>query len=283
MLYDILSLISPTFGSLLRCPASTVQPLCLTSILASCAAGTPATMAVLARASARQLHSAAPSRASKPATLLLSELFASVQGEGPFTGRPSIFARLGVCNLSCAWCDTPYTWLFTSERLQKVASRAGPAAQPRTYDRGEELTRVPVEQLIHDVQTMAGNGIRSVVVTGGEPLLQKKPLTRFLDTLMNRGFAVEFETNGTVSPLGLPAGVHLNVSPKLANSMQPREQRVKLDVLNECVAWPSAVLKFVVGEEEDLDEVRSIVNQLDVTPERVFLMPLGTVCYASRR
>lgn len=235
-------------------------------------------MAVLARAISRRLYSAAPSHAAKPATVLLSELFASVQGEGPFTGRPSIFARLGVCNLSCAWCDTPYTWLFTSERLQKVASRAGPAAQPKAYDRAEELTRVPVELLLDNVQTMAGSGIRSVVVTGGEPLLQKKPLRGFLDRLIEHGFAVEFETNGTVSPQGLPAEVHLNVSPKLTNSMQPREQRVKLDVLNECVAWPSSVLKFVVGEQEDLDEVRDIVSQLDVRPERVFLMPLGTVC-----
>lgn len=99
-------------------------------------------------------------------------------------------------------------------------------------------------------------------------------MTRLIDD----GFAIEFETNGTVSPEGLPRGVHLNVSPKLENSMQPVEQRIKLQVLKECLAWPSSVLKFVVGEQCDLDEVCGIVEQLDIPSHRVFLMPLGTVC-----
>lgn len=221
---------------------------------------------------------ASTSKPLKPPTLLLSEVFASVQGEGPFTGRPSVFTRLGVCNLSCAWCDTPYTWLFDRDRHRKVAARAGPHAQPRIYDKRTELTRTTTDHLFRDVRALAGEGIRAVVITGGEPLLQKKHLQAFVTRLIDDGFAIEFETNGTVSPEGLPRGVHLNVSPKLENSMQPVEQRIKLQVLKECLAWPNSVLKFVVGEHRDLDEVCGIVEQLDIPSHRVFLMPLGTVC-----
>jgi hypothetical protein len=56
----------------------------------------------------RRLSTAASASAA-PATLRISEVFASIQGEGPWVGRPSVFMRLGLCNLECAWCDTKFT------------------------------------------------------------------------------------------------------------------------------------------------------------------------------
>lgn len=214
---------------------------------------------------------------ASPAKLLVSELFPSIQGEGPFTGRPSVFLRLGVCNLSCAWCDTPYTWLFSKSRQEKVTQQAGASAQPRVFSRRDELKRRSVDDVLYDVFRTAGPGIRSLVVTGGEPLLHAKPLEGLLVRVLGEGFSVEIETNGTVRPVGVPREVHLNVSPKLENSRQGREVRIKPEVIKECLQFPSSVLKFVVGEEEDVDEVAEIVAEAGVAPERVYLMPLGTV------
>lgn len=213
-------------------------------------------------------------------------MFASIQGEGPFTGRPSVFLRLGLCNLSCTWCDTPYTWLFSDARLVKVraaavasgiASAAADAAALRVHDRSEELRRMPAAAVADAVRALAAPATRAVVVTGGEPLLHAKPLQALVPALLDDGFRLEFETNGTVSPGALPAvdGVHFNVSPKLANSCQNAAARINYRVLEELMARPSAVLKFVVADEADLEEVGEIVRTLGVPADRVFLMPQG--------
>lgn len=220
-------------------------------------------------------------------TLQVSEVFKSVQGEGPFTGCPSVFLRLGICNLSCVWCDTPYTWLFTEDRLQKVRKRVAesntPDRQlPTMHTKNNELERHSTEEVVDHVLTLAGSTVRNVVITGGEPLLHKKHLLQIVDRFMANGLSVEFETNGTISPDGLPSGVHLNVSPKLSNSLQPFDLRVNVEVLKACLAFPSSVLKFVIDSPEDIDEAVNIVNAVGADAKRVYLMPQGTVsfCYA---
>src|SRR3982750_1041596 len=51
--------------------------------------------------------------------LKLSELFCSVQGEGPHIGTPCVFLRLSTCNLKCSWCDTKYTWDWQNYDIKK--------------------------------------------------------------------------------------------------------------------------------------------------------------------
>lgn len=215
-------------------------------------------------------------------TLQVSEIFKSVQGEGPFTGRPSVFLRLGICNLSCAWCDTPYTWLFDKERLNKVQSRIARCATPglvvpKLHNKSDELRRRNVSDVVEEVITHAGYSIQNIVITGGEPLLHKKPLLRAVHMFVERGFSIEFETNGTISPTGLPPHVHLNISPKLSNSIQPHNLRINTTVLKECLTFPSSILKFVVNDQSDVSEVLDLVSTLKLEANRVYLMPQGSV------
>ena len=190
-----------------------------------------------------------------PASLVVSEVFGpTLQGEGPSVGRPAGFVRLGRCNLSCRWCDTPYTWDWAR------------------YDPAEELHTVAVEDLVARLDAM---DVDLVVVTGGEPLLQQRHLPPLLHQARAKGWRVEVETAGTIAPL-LEAGLvdQYNVSPKLANSGMAAERRHRPDVLRALQASGRAVFKFVVTDVADLDEVAAVVAECGL--ERVWIMPEGT-------
>lgn len=227
-------------------------------------------------------------------TLLVSEIFSSVQGEGPHAGRPSVFVRLGMCNLSCSWCDTPYTWLFTDERLEKVQSQTPPqlhAALPRVHSKKDELAKYSPGDLLKAISRYArGNhndrNARAVVITGGEPLLHAKPLgDHILPALISRGYEVEFETNGTMYPIDGDecSDVHYNVSPKLSNSHNSVAARTNYAVLEAFMARKSAVFKFVVANERDLEEIHHIIERIHIPPQRVYLMPQGTSSHVIRQ
>ncbi|MCS7098776.1 MAG: 7-carboxy-7-deazaguanine synthase QueE [Sulfolobales archaeon] len=184
----------------------------------------------------------------------ISEIFTSVQGEGPSIGRPAVFLRLSNCNLRCAWCDTEYAWSTGEERSV-----------------GEV-----VEEIAGELETYSR--VRLVVVTGGEPLLQKNELVELVGVLKKKfsDLEVEVETNCTVDPGGLIEVVdRLIASPKLSNSGMPERARrcsekffdLPEDLKNKLY------LKFVVEDFGDLKEVEEVAKLFSISPHRVFLMP----------
>ncbi len=187
-----------------------------------------------------------------------AEIFASIQGEGPSAGRPSVFVRLSNCNLACVWCDTAYTWRFSG---------------PDAFERRANQVMLRVEDTA--ARIVAFNGTR-LVVTGGEPLLQAPALARMLALLP--AMHVEIETNGTVAPpLALDALVHqYNVSPKLAHSGNPAALALIPERLTAFAADPRAFFKFVVATPGDVAEVLALAQTYAIPRERLFLMPEGT-------
>jgi 7-carboxy-7-deazaguanine synthase len=178
-------------------------------------------------------------------TLRVSEVFASIQGEGVSAGTPSVFVRLQGCAVGCVWCDTKYSW----ER-----------------GRGRELT---LDALLAEVR---GAGPDNVVVTGGEPL-EHPAFAPLVAGLKARNHRVELETAGTESPPIVDID-QWNVSLKLAHSGVPESRRLNPGAIRrfrEVGAW----FKFVVGEERDVDEVRAIQERFSLPAERILLMPLG--------
>ena len=186
-----------------------------------------------------------------PNHLLVSEIFDSIQGEGPSTGRPSTFLRLGLCNLRCVWCDTPYTWKWDE------------------FSMSEELREMSLDEVAARVGSCS-----NLVITGGEPMLQAEALHALLQRVECR---VEVETAGTIAPGELASRVdQWNVSPKLTSSENPLAKRWVPDALGALMALDGAVLKLVIGSDADLEEAEALVSRLGVAPSRVWLMPEGT-------
>ncbi|WNI16404.1 7-carboxy-7-deazaguanine synthase QueE [Actinacidiphila sp. ITFR-21] len=169
--------------------------------------------------------------------------------------------RLGGCNLTCRWCDTPYTWDWQG------TSDAGIAYDPR-----EELHSRSVTSVADQVSAL---GVDLVVVSGGEPLGQQVRLVPLVELLTGRGMEVEIETNGThvPHPALVAAGARFNVSPKLAHSGVAADRRIRPDALRSLAGTPGSCFKFVCRDPADLDEVGDLVRRFAIGP--VWIMPEG--------
>lgn len=185
------------------------------------------------------------------------EIFASVQGEGRSMGVPAVFVRLAECNLACAWCDTKYTWDWAN------------------HDRSRETLELAVSAVADEVVAQCHGRIGTVVVTGGEPLLQQPALAELAELLHHRGLRIEVETNGAIAPSAqlAPHIDQWNVSPKLANSGNALSARIRAIALDWFANCETATFKFVVAEPSDLDEIDQLVGQLALPRDRVLVMP----------
>ncbi|RYZ21287.1 MAG: 7-carboxy-7-deazaguanine synthase QueE [Chitinophagaceae bacterium] len=208
------------------------------------------------------------------------EIFHSIQGEGKSIGRPSVFIRLSLCNLYCAWCDTDYTWNWEGTRFAHNNDARPGFAKYRKEDYQELVTN----EALRDI--LAAIPCRNLILTGGEPLVQQKDLRSLFQMLKEQepGYHIEFETNGTLKPLPEIDALtdQYNVSVKLANSKVAAEDRINPDAIGFFAASPKANFKFVVDDRADLEEVLQLVRSFGIRPESVYLMPQGTTAAALR-
>ena len=184
------------------------------------------------------------------------EIFHSLQGEGASLGSPSVLLRLALCNLTCTWCDTKYTWDW------------------RHYDYDKEVMELSLDQA---KERILRYDCRHVVITGGEPLLQQQALAPLVRSLKGMGYTFEVETNGTIGPSpDLERDVdQWNVSPKLETSGNAGGRREVPQALRYLSRLKNAYFKFVVVEASDLEEVRVMTRRYDLPRDRVILMPEG--------
>ena len=193
------------------------------------------------------------------------EIFHTLQGEGPSLGAPAVFLRLSLCNLHCIWCDTPYTWNW-----EKTPWKHQDGVKFSKAEQITELTPAEIAPLISHYNC------DRLVLTGGEPLLQQKDLIALNHLLPHIPF-IEIETNGTQIPSDAlrERVTQFNVSPKLSNSGIDPKLRLNFDALRLLASLPNATFKFVVCNQTDLDEVRTLQAQLKLPSNRIHLMPEG--------
>lgn len=217
---------------------------------------------------------------NKPDQLILArlngraEIFYSIQGEGKSLGLPSIFVRTSLCNLHCIWCDTDYTWNWTGTRFTHMHD-----ARPgyHKFDKKEWTETILVKDVVEQIQAFP---CKNIILTGGEPMMQQPGLTRLMHSLrqISPAYRFETETNGTMMPTEEfdQAIDQYNVSPKLANSNNPRKLREKAKVYRFFANSSKANFKFVIATIEDLEEVLTLIELHQIAHEKVWLMPEGT-------
>ncbi|MEK7773687.1 MAG: radical SAM protein, partial [Deltaproteobacteria bacterium] len=161
--------------------------------------------------------------------MLVSEIFKSIQGESTYAGLPSVFVRLAGCNLSCAWCDTPYA---------------------RVPDEAVELT---VDEVIGEVKKF-NCGI--VEITGGEPLEQAEAIELSM-RLVEAGFTVLIETNGSVTIKGLDTRIVKIIDVKCPSSGHAGS--FLIDNIPHITVDDE--IKFVIGGMEDYEYAKRFIEE----------------------
>lgn len=165
-----------------------------------------------------------------PNTLVVNEIYPSIQGESSFAGLPCVFVRLTGCSLRCTYCDTEYAFY--------------------------EGTRQTVDDAVSQI---LGYKIPLVEITGGEPLLQKSCST-LAQKLLDAGLQVLVETSGAFAIDVLPEGTVRIMDLKCPSSGECE----KNDWGNIPLLRPYDEVKFVIGDRGDYEWTREVLQKYEL-------------------
>lgn len=170
------------------------------------------------------------STATRTTTFMVNELYASIQGESTYAGRPCSFVRLTGCPLGCAWCDSEFS--FGGGR------------------------RMGMDEIVQEVKKL---GLPLVEVTGGEPLAHPG-CGELLTRLCDEKFTVLLETSGTFDVSAIDPRVIKILDIKCPGSgMAEKNIWENLDHLTA-----ADELKFVLLDRADYDWARGIIKRYAV-------------------
>ena len=173
----------------------------------------------------------------------VSEIFYSMEGEGVEIGRLEVFVRLAGCNLRCTWCDTKYA-----------------------LENGKEMS---ITEIVRDVRKYP---CKSVSITGGEPLVQKKELLELVNQLKALDYWIQINTNGTIFDEEIFKLIDLiSMDCKCPSS----GMRSNLDVLEKTIKLfePKSQFKFIISNKEDYEYAKEIVSSFLQKASRVVFQP----------
>ena len=164
-------------------------------------------------------------------SLVVNEIYLSLQGESTFAGLPCIFVRLTACDLRCSYCDTAYAFTegkkkSPAEILGKIRELAAPFSKSQISN-----LKLPLVEL-----------------TGGEPLLQKNSVP-LMKSLCDAGFTVLIETSGAHDISQIDPRVHRIMDLKCPSSGEVERNRFE----NISHLKKSDEIKFVIGTHEDYE------------------------------
>ena len=170
--------------------------------------------------------------------MIINEIFLSVQGEGLYTGVPSVFVRVAGCNLNCPWCDSAYA------------------------KSDESGTEIPTSSLLEKIREY---NVEHVVITGGEPTIYADDLKVLCKDLIALNKKITIETNSTIY---VDCNPHLlSLSPKLYQGWD--EEIIKKNLSKNC----DIQIKIVVDSIEEAVDALKRIEKFNIEKEKIFLMP----------
>lgn len=187
----------------------------------------------------------------------INEFFETIQGEGAFTGQPSIFIRLQGCPVACSWCDTKHTWEVKDELA--IASKDLLAKTEET----EQWSALTVSQMLELVKQQ-GYRAKHIVITGGEPCMED--LTPLCEGFENAGYSCQIETSGTFE-IQTTKNCWVTVSPKVNMKGGYKVLKTALHRANE--------IKHPVATEQHVDDLKALLEAHSVQNTQVYLQPIS--------
>jgi 7-carboxy-7-deazaguanine synthase len=181
-------------------------------------------------------------------TLVVNEIYLSLQGESTFAGLPCIFVRLTACDLRCSYCDTAYA--FTEGKKKSL---------PQILEKVRELA-APFSNFKSQISNFK---LPLVELTGGEPLLQKNCLP-LMKSLCDDGFTVLIETSGAHDV----SKIHPRVR-RIMDLKCPSSGEVERNLFSNIAHLKARdEIKFVIGTVEDYEWAK----------EQIAKFSLQTIC-----
>ena len=179
-------------------------------------------------------------------TLPIVEIFKSIEGEGSRSGRICTFIRLAGCNLRCSYCDTQYSFNVNDAK------------------------KMTVEDIIAEVQAL---DCYTITITGGEPLLYREVNEDLVPRLLDLGYRINIETNGSLLIKDVKRkpydSLMFTIDWKCPSSgMNNKMLTTNLDQANH-----NDVIKFVVGCYEDLMEMKRVIHNYN-TRAQYYVSPV---------
>ena len=170
-------------------------------------------------------------------TVNISEIFYSIQGEGIYTGEPTVFIRFQGCTLGCVWCDTKYTWKHGEEKgisYMEVLNKV--------WELHKKSAKKPM-----------------VCITGGEPLEQPEQFSHLVKKLHALDYSIEVETSGLVP---VPFEHDQYVDSWVVDLKLPSSKSNKTPVFEDLNKFRHQdQLKCVVKNEKDFEALSLVLEE----------------------
>ena len=187
----------------------------------------------------------------------INELFETLQGEGSFTGQPSIFIRLQGCPVACSWCDTKHTWdieMTDQVPAQTMLSKVAETTQWASFTTDEILTLFQQQKF----------RAKHVVITGGEPCMEN--LTPLCKLLEQHGYSTQIETSGTFE-VQTTDKCWVTVSPKV-------NMKGGYEVLASAMTRANEI-KHPVATEQHIDDLKVLLTKHQIMDTPIYLQPIS--------